>query len=127
MSRVTTAATDNQPIDPNRAPDAPMADETKIKVGVQEENSAQETFASNNVTVECQSSKPSKQDIITDLQKFNSDKISGMIHRDYNDYANKKLEIPAKLFNYPKVIFPGTNKVVPDFYIKFVEPTNHEI
>jgi len=43
------------------------------------------------------------------------------------DYANSKLEIPARFLKYPKVIFPGSNKVVPDFYIKYVEPTNTEI
>ena len=40
--------------------------------------------------------------------------------------ANTKLEIPAKFFKYRKLNYPGTKQVVPDFYIKYVEPTNDE-
>ena len=40
--------------------------------------------------------------------------------------ANTKLEIPEKYFKYRKLNFPGTNKVVPDYYIKYVEPMNNE-
>ncbi|MEC8428564.1 MAG: hypothetical protein VXZ35_09065 [Pseudomonadota bacterium] len=41
--------------------------------------------------------------------------------------ANTKLEIPEKYFKYKKLNFQGTKQVVPDFYIKYVEPTNSEI
>ena len=50
-----------------------------------------------------------------------------MIKSDYNEYANSKLEIPSDMFRYKHIEFKGTNKVVPDFYIKYVEPTNCEV
>lgn len=40
--------------------------------------------------------------------------------------AKNKLEIPSKYFKYRKLNFTGTKQVVPDFYIKYVEPINDE-
>lgn len=67
-----------------------------------------------------------QESIIKQTIQTHQEKLQTAIQNEYKRCAKEKLEIPSHYFKYKKLNFPGTQQVVPDYYIKYVEPTNNE-